>query len=431
LANKTDHDSKKSDFRRLDTSEFQKGKFPVEIIDDYRVSINEDAYTMMKNHAATTVKVELCGILVGRVCKDEKGIFLMIDAVIEGRDASSQGAQVTFTHQTWNHINDVMDKNHPNKKIVGWYHTHPGFGVFLSGMDLFIQENFFNQPYQIAIVLETHAHEEGCFVWVDGVSVPLKKYFVGTREIKLAGHKSENIAFGANENLKQQSESSTTAREYLESQNNKPLSLYNYLIAFLLLLLGYFMGQNLGLMNFKKLMFESIESELYSIQEFAANRAMAKEDLDSIKNKVIALKNETDTPEIIDKKNTLIKEIEDLANKNVDSRNIYRKKLLELSNYKNSLSTRVNEGAVQTKELEELVAELYIYRLHEYIQIYKRKNKDEIKPEDQKSLEDIVNKILNLSPSKKQLLFSLFPDLLNAMYPQPQQQNKPEPDKPL
>lgn len=428
MANKTDNDSKKSDFRRVDTSEFQKSKFPVEIIDDYRVSINEDAYTMMKNHAATTVKVELCGILVGRVCKDEKGIFLMIDAVIEGRDASSQGAQVTFTHQTWNHINDVMDKTHPNKKIVGWYHTHPGFGVFLSGMDLFIQENFFNQPYQIAIVLETHAHEEGCFVWIDGVSVPIKRYFVGSREIKLAGHKPENIAFGADENLKQQNESTTTAREYLESQNNKSFSLTNYLFAFLLLLLGYFMGQSVGLLNFKKLIFESVESELYSIQEFAANRAIAKEDLEGIRDKVNALKNDNDSPEITIKKNALVKEIEDLASKYADNRSTYRKKLIELGNYKSSLSTRVNENVAQTKDLEELVVELYIYRLNESIQIYKSKNKADIKPEDQRELENMVNKILNLSPDKKQLLFSLFPDLLNAMYPQ---QQKPESVKPL
>ena len=35
-------------------------------------------------------------------------------------------------------------------KIVGWYHTHPGFGVEFSEMDLFIQQNFFGGPAQIA-----------------------------------------------------------------------------------------------------------------------------------------------------------------------------------------------------------------------------------------------------------------------------------------
>jgi len=429
LANNKKMDSKRTDFRKLDIAEFENGKFPVEIIEDYRVSISEDAYILMKKHAATTVKVELCGILVGKVCKDEKGIFLLVEAVIEGRDASSQGAQVTFTHQTWNHINDVMDKNHPNKKIVGWYHTHPGFGVFLSGMDLFIQENFFNQPYQIAIVLETHAKEEGCFVWVNGTSVPIKRYFVGTQEIKLAGFKTDDKTAETEEHLNAERRNVTTAKEYLDSQNNKPFSLYNYLFALLLLLLGFFMGQSVGLLNFKKLMFESIESELYSIQEFAANRAIAKEDLEGIKAKVIALNDAEDKPDMVIKKSELAKEIESLANKYSDSREVYRKKLVELGNFKNSLSTRVNQGANQTKFLEELMAEVYIYRLHEFISILKKNKEAQIKPEEQRELEKMVNTILNLSPDKKQLLYNLFPDLLNTMYPP--QKKQQESEKPL
>ena len=67
-------------------------------------------------------------------------------------------------------IHETLETKYPGKKIVGWYHTHPGFGIFLSGMDLFIQNNFFNQPWQIATVYDPKAEEEGTFIWRGGKS---------------------------------------------------------------------------------------------------------------------------------------------------------------------------------------------------------------------------------------------------------------------
>lgn len=167
-----------ADFRRIETEAVER-PFPAEVLNEYRVHIDPAAYQRMHQHAALSDEVELCGVLVGVVAKDDQGHYLRVDAVIEGEGANMHGAQVTFTHQTWSHINRVMDEQHPGKRIVGWYHTHPGFGVFLSGMDGFIQENFFNQPYQVAIVIETHAKEEGCFAWVEGKPTPLRRFWVG------------------------------------------------------------------------------------------------------------------------------------------------------------------------------------------------------------------------------------------------------------
>jgi hypothetical protein len=49
--------------------------------------------------------------------------------------------------------------------MVGWYHTHPGWGVFLSGMDTFICEHFFNKPLDVALVIDPRQQERGFFQW--------------------------------------------------------------------------------------------------------------------------------------------------------------------------------------------------------------------------------------------------------------------------
>src|SRR5439155_15730472 len=40
--------------------------------------------------------------------------------------------------------------------------------IFLSGMDLFIQDNFFNLPWQVAFVYDPLGKDEGMFIWRHG-----------------------------------------------------------------------------------------------------------------------------------------------------------------------------------------------------------------------------------------------------------------------
>lgn len=136
--------------------------------DNYPVVIKRSALYEVYRHGRTTTDVEVCGVLVGDVYRDEVGAFLYVDAVVRGEHAAHQAAQVTFTSETWSHIQQMMETHHPGKRIVGWYHTHPGFGIFLSEMDLFIHRNFFNLPWQAALVYDPCAEQEGVFIWQQG-----------------------------------------------------------------------------------------------------------------------------------------------------------------------------------------------------------------------------------------------------------------------
>jgi proteasome lid subunit RPN8/RPN11 len=118
----------------------------------------------IRQHARSSMKAEVCGVLIGNTEHDR----MTVEASIAGINAAQGGAHVTFTQDTWEHIYKIKDKDFPDHKIVGWYHSHPGFGVFLSEHDLFIQQNFFSNPQQVAWVYDPHTDEEGCFGWVGG-----------------------------------------------------------------------------------------------------------------------------------------------------------------------------------------------------------------------------------------------------------------------
>ena len=136
----------------------------------FAIVVQRSVVEAVHEHGQSDTGVEICGVLVGNVHHDRISPYLLIDGHIPGDKATSKQTQVTFTADTWNSIQKVMEEKYQGKKIVGWYHTHPGFGVFLSGMDLFIQDNFFNLPWQVAWVYDPIAGIDGMFVWHEGRS---------------------------------------------------------------------------------------------------------------------------------------------------------------------------------------------------------------------------------------------------------------------
>lgn len=130
-------------------------------LDQALLRIDSEVVRQIRQHARSENKTEVCGVLIGRETAD--GID--VSSCIAGVNAAQGGAHVTFTQDTWEHIYKVKDKDFPNERILGWYHSHPGFGVFLSDHDTFIHRNFFSSKRQVAWVYDPHSDEEGCFGW--------------------------------------------------------------------------------------------------------------------------------------------------------------------------------------------------------------------------------------------------------------------------
>lgn len=147
---------------------------------DFRIILEESAYQAVLRHGASNPDVELCGVLVGNVCRDRNGSFLLITHALEGKEARQESSRVSFTHSTWDHIYREMDARHPDQRIVGWYHMHPGFGVFLSEMDLFVQQHFFGAAWQVAMVLDQKSERIGLFHWEQDQVVRARRYWVGS-----------------------------------------------------------------------------------------------------------------------------------------------------------------------------------------------------------------------------------------------------------
>ena len=77
------------------------------------LKVNSDVVRRIHQHARSSMKVEICGVLIG----DHDNNQTQIEDCIAGAHSDKGGAHVTFTQDTWEHIYQIKDRDFPEKKI--------------------------------------------------------------------------------------------------------------------------------------------------------------------------------------------------------------------------------------------------------------------------------------------------------------------------
>ncbi|MCA9029486.1 MAG: Mov34/MPN/PAD-1 family protein [Planctomycetaceae bacterium] len=167
------------DISDLKKEALDKGNFPVGNKEPFRVHFAPEVHEGTRAHASADTSVEICGVLVGKWETDTNGPYALITNYIRCDNAAQKHAEVTFTQDSWTQINHEMDTKYQDLRIVGWYHSHPDFGIFLSDRDCFIQQHFFSGPGQVAFVIDPVRHLEGLFEWRNGKPTAMHHYWVG------------------------------------------------------------------------------------------------------------------------------------------------------------------------------------------------------------------------------------------------------------
>jgi len=132
-----------------------------------RLYLQAEAGRVLMRHAMSVTDREVGGILVGSVHHD-RGEFVLATGAIPAKYSQESRANLTFTHACWQYMLAEQERSFPGTVIVGWYHTHPGYGLFLSGQDLYIHRSFFTLPHQVAVVVDPIAGALALFRAVHG-----------------------------------------------------------------------------------------------------------------------------------------------------------------------------------------------------------------------------------------------------------------------
>lgn len=142
------------------------------------VYLKAEALNSLKVHLASNLRVEQGGILFGNAYKDPfLGIYVEIIAAVAAPATIGTGSHLEFTPDSWLGIMNYARSEHPDENIVGWYHSHPNMGVFMSGTDMRTQQAFFSHPWCLSIVHDPVSKAIGYFL--GETAVPVKPVIFG------------------------------------------------------------------------------------------------------------------------------------------------------------------------------------------------------------------------------------------------------------
>ena len=125
----------------------------------FYVSISKLALDKTVEHAKSGGQEEVVGVLIGRVV----GQTIVVEDAITGR-IESTATRAILPPETIAKIADDIIKQRVQGNIVGWYHSHPGYGIFMSNVDVATQTKLQQfSRYVTALIVDPSSDEVGFF----------------------------------------------------------------------------------------------------------------------------------------------------------------------------------------------------------------------------------------------------------------------------
>ena len=143
-----------------------------------KIYIFQSVYKEIHKFTKNKTTNESGGMLIGNVIEEFGKTNIIIQGFVEAKYTEATPTTLKFTHETWDYVHSEIERRFEGGQIVGWIHTHPDFGIFLSEYDVFIQENFFKEDYQIAYVVDPIQHIEGFYFWINGKIERRKGFYI-------------------------------------------------------------------------------------------------------------------------------------------------------------------------------------------------------------------------------------------------------------
>ncbi len=119
-------------------------------------------------HARSDLRSEVGGILLGAAYRHESRVYVDVHAALPVRSSDHGPVHFTFNADAWANLHRERSERYPELNIVGWFHTHPGLGIFFSGDDVVVQSAAFVMPWHVALVVDPVQRTMGLFGRCDG-----------------------------------------------------------------------------------------------------------------------------------------------------------------------------------------------------------------------------------------------------------------------
>jgi hypothetical protein len=170
---------------------FNNGQLVGKISDeDVCIYIARSELASLHEEGRLSTSVERGGVLVGEVYQEGNRFVVEVSGSIIHEDRDASAVAFRYTSRSWQEGAARLRERFPDKKIVGWYHTHlvetvtevaPDVlgltAMFFSRDDVFVHRHFYPDPWYVALVLDPWGN---CifFQWKNGDVVACDGYYL-------------------------------------------------------------------------------------------------------------------------------------------------------------------------------------------------------------------------------------------------------------
>ncbi|MCP4428941.1 MAG: hypothetical protein GY803_31030 [Chloroflexi bacterium] len=145
--------------------------------DSVAIITRPEALAQIVAHSHSDLGVELGGTLLGSVYQHDGEVYVEVQAALPADTGDHGPIHFTFTADSWTQLQRDHAEKYPHLEIVGWFHTHPGLGVFYSGDDVVVHSAAFTLPWHVGLVIDPVRNEAAFFGWNKGQLTPLAGFY--------------------------------------------------------------------------------------------------------------------------------------------------------------------------------------------------------------------------------------------------------------
>ncbi len=145
-----------------------------------KIYIEDYVYTYIYQYAKTGGSKEKLIILVGEHTYVNDYDVVLVSGAIQGKYSEGENGVQKFTEETWNYINEQMEKFFSDLCVLGWCHVQPEFGIFMMARDELFHKKCFKSKYQVFCTIDPMERQECFYTYNSDMSSlrPVKGYFI-------------------------------------------------------------------------------------------------------------------------------------------------------------------------------------------------------------------------------------------------------------
>ena len=149
--------------------------------DMIRLLCMEDyVHTYLYQYARSGATGEKLAVLMGKQLVLDGKETVFISGVVQARFTEKLKGMETITGQSWKYISEEIEKYFAGLEVVGWMHSRPSFGAFVTSRDEAYHKKVFGGKNQVFFVVDPADRQDRFYVLNENKTAlrPVKGYFV-------------------------------------------------------------------------------------------------------------------------------------------------------------------------------------------------------------------------------------------------------------